>query len=53
MDIEFLWGGVGLGGVGWYLQSFLCPTSNYCWIEVTLQLSWGFDNTAKTLKKKG
>ena len=38
-DIEFLWGGV----VVWFAQSFSCPTFNY--IEVTLLLSWGCDNT--------
>ena len=37
-DIEFLWG----GGVG-CAQSFSCLTSNY--IEVTLLLSWGCDNS--------
>ena len=34
----------GWGGVGWFAQSFSCSTSNYSWVEVTLQLSWGFDN---------
>ena len=36
----------GVGGVG-FAQSFSCPTSNYSWVEVTLQLSWGFDNILK------
>ena len=36
--VEFMWVGWWGGGMGWYLQSSLCPTSNNSWGPVIVEL---------------